>query len=56
MMKHMGRTLYLYIRTENNGQICDENNAYDDVSASPDACMGPSGTSTLRSGVLKICV
>jgi hypothetical protein len=56
MMKHMGRTLYLYIRTENNRQICVENNTDDDVSASPDACMGRSGTSTLRSGVLKICV
>jgi hypothetical protein len=56
MMKHMGQTLYIYIRTENNRQICVENNAYDDVSASPDVRMGPSGTSTLRSGVLKICV
>jgi hypothetical protein len=52
----MGRTVYLYIGTENNRQICVENNAYDDVSASPDVCMVSSGTSTLRSGVLKICV
>lgn len=47
--------VFIYKNGENR-QICIENNTNNDVSASPDACMGPSRTPTLRSGVLKICV